>query len=77
MALSKTTTVSLASNPVPSDPAQAAEQFKRHLASLQEILQGVNRQAMIDLLTQDPSATPFQRRMLMEFLDGAQKTGAC
>jgi diguanylate cyclase (GGDEF)-like protein len=75
MALSKTTTVPSASNPVDHPPALAAEQFKRHLASLQEILQGVNRQAMIDLLTQDPSATPFQRRMLMEFLDGAQKTG--
>jgi len=75
MALSKTTTVPLASNPVDPDPALAAEQFKRHLAYLQEILQGVNRQAMIDFLTQDPSATPFQRRMLMEFLDGAHKTG--
>jgi diguanylate cyclase (GGDEF)-like protein len=75
MALSKTTTVPLASNPVDSNPALAAEQFKRHLASLQEILQGVNRQAMIDLLTQDPSATPFQRHMLIEFLDGAHKTG--
>ena len=75
MALSKTTTVPLASNPVDSNPALAAEQFKRHLASLQEILQGVNRQAMIDLLTQDPSATPFQRHMLIEFLDAAHKTG--
>jgi diguanylate cyclase (GGDEF)-like protein len=75
MALSKTTTVPLASNPVDSDPALAAEQFKRHLASLEEILQGVNRQAMIDLLTQDPSATPFQRRMLVKFLDGVHKTG--
>ena len=75
MALSKTTTVPLASNPVDPDPALAAEQFKRHLGYLQEILQGANRQAMIDFLTQDPSATPFQRRMLMEFLDGAHKTG--
>ena len=74
MALSKTTTVPLASNPVDPDPALAAEQFKRHLGYLQEILQGANRQAMIDFLTQDPSATPFQRRMLMEFLDGAHKT---
>jgi diguanylate cyclase (GGDEF)-like protein len=75
MALSKTTTVPLASNPVDPDPALAAEQFKRHLGYLQEILQGANRQAMIDFLTQDPSATPFQRRMLMEFLDGVHKTG--
>jgi len=75
MALSKITTVPLASNPVDPDPAQAAEQFKLHLAHLQEILQGENRQAMIDCLTQDPSATPFQRRMLMEFLDGVHKTG--
>ena len=75
MALSKTTAVPLASNPVDPDPALAAEQFKRHLGYLQEILQGANRQAMIDFLTQDPSATPFQRRMLMEFLDGAHKTG--
>ena len=76
MALSKTTTVPLASNPVDPDPALAAEQFKRHLGYLQEILQGANRQAMIDFLTQDPSATPFQRRMLMEFLDGAHKSGS-
>jgi diguanylate cyclase (GGDEF)-like protein len=75
MALSKTTTEPLASNPVDLDLEQAAEQFKRHLGYLQEILQGTNRQAMIDFLTQDPSATPFQRRMLMEFLDGAQKIG--
>jgi diguanylate cyclase (GGDEF)-like protein len=75
MALSKTPTVSLTSNPVDPDPALAAEQFKRHLGYLQEILQGANRQAMIDFLTQDPSATPFQRRMLMEFLDGVHKTG--
>jgi diguanylate cyclase (GGDEF)-like protein len=75
MALSKTTTEPLASNPVDLDPEQAAEQFKRHLGYLQEILQVANRQAMIDFLTQDPSATPFQRRMLMELLDGAQKTG--
>jgi diguanylate cyclase (GGDEF)-like protein len=75
MALSKTTTIPLASNPVDPDPALAAEQFKRHLGYLQEILQGANRQAMIDFLTQDPSATPFQRRMLMEFLDGVHKTG--
>ena len=75
MALSKTTTESLASNPVDLDPEQAAEQFKLHLGYLQELLQGVNRQAMIDLLTQDPSATPFQRRMLMELLDGVHTTG--
>jgi diguanylate cyclase (GGDEF)-like protein len=75
MALSKTITVPLASNPVDPDPALAAEQFKSHLSYLQEILQGANRQAMIDFLTQDPSATPFQRRMLMEFLDGVHKTG--
>jgi len=75
MALSKITTEPVTSNPVDPDPAQAAEQFKRHLASLQEILQGINRQAMIECLTQDPSSTPFQRRMLMEFLDGVHKTG--
>ena len=75
MALSKTITVPLASNAVDPDPELAAEQFKLHLAYLQEILQGASRQAMIDFLTQDPSATPFQRRMLMEFLDGAHKTG--
>jgi diguanylate cyclase (GGDEF)-like protein len=75
MALSKITTEPVTSNPVDLDPAQAAEQFKRHLASLQEILQGINRQAMIECLTQDPSSTPFQRRMLMEFLDGVHKTG--
>jgi diguanylate cyclase (GGDEF)-like protein len=75
MALSKITTEPVTSNPVDPDPAQAAEQFKRHLASLQEILQGTNRQAMIECLTQDPSSTPFQRRMLMEFLDGVHKTG--
>jgi len=75
MALSKTTTEPLASNPADLDPKRAAEQFKLHLDYLQELLQGVNRQAMIDFLTQDPSATPFQRRMLMEFLDGVYKTG--
>jgi diguanylate cyclase (GGDEF)-like protein len=75
MALSKITTEPVTSNPVDPDPAQAAEQFKRHLASLQEILQETNRQAMIECLTQDPSSTPFQRRMLMEFLDGVHKTG--
>jgi diguanylate cyclase (GGDEF)-like protein len=75
MALSKTTTVPLAGNPVDPDPVLAAAQFKSHLAYLQEIMQGANRQAMIECLTQDPSATPFQRRMLMEFLDGAHKTG--
>jgi len=75
MALSKTTTVPLASNPVDSDPALAAAQFKQHLAHLQEILQGENRQAMIDFLTQDPNATPLQRRVLMELLDGAHKAG--
>jgi diguanylate cyclase (GGDEF)-like protein len=75
MALSKTTTEPLASNPVDLDPEQAAEQFKFHLGYLQELLQGVNRQAMIDFLTQDASATPFQRRMLMELLDGVHTTG--
>jgi diguanylate cyclase (GGDEF)-like protein len=75
MALSKNTTVPLTGNPVDPDPALTAEQFKRHLADLQAILQGANRQAMIDFLTQDPSATPFQRRMLMELLDGAHKAG--
>jgi diguanylate cyclase (GGDEF)-like protein len=75
MALSKTTTEPLASNPVDLEPEQAAEQFKLHLGYLQELLQGVNRQAMIDFLTQDPSATPFQRRMLMELLDGVHTTG--
>ena len=76
MALSKTTTEPVTSNPVDPDPAKAAEQFKRHLAYLQEILQGTNRQAMIECLTQDPSTTPFQRRILMEFLDGVHKTGS-
>lgn len=76
MALSKTNTEPLTSNLVDPDPANAAEQFKRHLAYLQEILQGTNRQAMIACLTQDPSTTPFQRRMLMEFLDGVHKTGS-
>ena len=76
MALSKTTTEPLASNPADLDPEQAAEQFKLHLGYLQELLQGVNRQAMIDFLTQDPSATPFQRRMLMELLDGVHTTGS-
>ena len=75
MVLSKTTTAPLASNPVDPDPVEAAEQFKLHLAHLQEILQGANRQAMIECLTQDSGATPFQRRMLMEFLDGVYKTG--
>jgi diguanylate cyclase (GGDEF)-like protein len=75
MALSKTTAQPLASNLVDLDPKQAAEQFKLHLGYLQELLQGVNRQAMIDSLTQDPSATPFQRRMLMELLDGVHTTG--
>ena len=75
MALGKTATEPLASNPVDLDPEQAAEQFKLHLAYLQEILQGANRQAMIACLMQDPSATPFQRRMLMELLDGAHTTG--
>jgi diguanylate cyclase (GGDEF)-like protein len=76
MALSKTTTEPVTGNPVEPDPAQAAEQFKLHLGYLQEILQGANRQAIIDCLTRDPSATPFQRRMLMEFLDGVHKTGS-
>jgi diguanylate cyclase (GGDEF)-like protein len=75
MALSKTAAEPLAGNPVNPDPAQAAELFKLHLGYLQAILQGANRQAMIDHLTQDPSATPFQRRMLMELLDGVHKTG--
>ena len=55
------------------NPAVAAEQFKRHLAHVQQILQAANRQELLDFLTHDPSSTSFQRRMLMEFLDGEHK----
>lgn len=51
----------------------AADLFKCHLAYLQKILGAANRQEIIDLLMQDPASTPFQRRMLMEFLNGGHK----
>lgn len=55
------------------NPAVAAEQFKRHLAHLQRVVQAANRQELRDFLTHDSSSTPFQRRMLVEFLDGEHK----
>lgn len=58
---------------ISSNPQVAAEQFKLHLAYLQQVLQAANRQDVIDVLMQDPSSTPFQRRMLMECLDGGHK----
>jgi diguanylate cyclase (GGDEF)-like protein len=87
MALSKTTALPLIRNPadqtpdgldlkldfISSNPQVAAEQFKLHLGYLQRVLQVTNRQDVIDALIQDPSTTPFQRRMLMEFLDGGHK----
>lgn len=74
MAISKTTPLPLSSSPTDPDPALAAEQFKRHLGYLQEILQVANRQDVIDVVIQDPSSTPFQRRVLMELLDGGHQT---
>lgn len=87
MALSKTTTLPSAITPadltpealdskldfMERNPERTAILFKRHLAHLQQVLQTANRQDVIDAVLQDPSSTPFQRRMLIALLDGEHK----
>lgn len=87
MALSKTTALPSAITPadltpealdskldfMERNPERTIVLFKRHLADLQQVLQTANRQDVIDALRQDPSSTPFQRRMLKALLDGEHK----
>jgi diguanylate cyclase (GGDEF)-like protein len=55
------------------NPEFAGEQLKILLSHLQQLLQASNRQAMTSCLMQDSSLTSFQRKLLMEFLEGSDK----